>query len=182
MTDIIVRLADLEHESLERGIPILGSEKGAWLAKFIKKIKPKKILELGTANGYSGVILGSEGAEVTTIDIDQEIVEEAKCTFEIFRTKAKVMVGEGVQLVKTMAADKSNHGKFDLIFIDFEKKKYLPVLDDCLRLVKKGSYIIADNITMPGCNDFKKAVMTHPQLKTELIDIKDRLSCSKKIT
>ena len=52
------------------------------------------------------------------------------------------------------------------------------VLEDCIKLTNLGGYIIADNITMGGCADFKEAVMNHPKLKTELIDIKDGLSVS----
>ena len=53
---IIQELEQLEKESIQRGIPIIGSRKGAWLAKKIQGIEHELILELGTANGYSGCI------------------------------------------------------------------------------------------------------------------------------
>jgi len=168
---MIEKLQSLEKESISRGIPIIGPEKGAWLLKKVKELKPKKVLELGTANGYSGIILGSEGAELTTIELNPEIAEEAKENFKKHNIKAKVIVGDAVEEIKKL------EGKFDLVFIDFAKNKYIEVLEDAIRLCK--GFIIADNITMEGCQDFKKAVLNHPELKTEIINIKDGLSCSQ---
>lgn len=174
------QLKDLEEESISRGIPIVGSDKGAWLLQFIQEHKPKKILELGTANGYSGIILGSEQGELTTIEINEKIAEEAMQNFALFNINAKIIMGDGVELVKHIA--QKNKEIFDLIFIDFHKKGYFQVLDSCLYLIKKGGYIIADNITMEGCEDFKEAVLSHSKLQTKFISIKDGLSCSKRIS
>ncbi len=167
---IISKLKELEKESISRGIPIIGSEKGTWLYNKILELKPKKILELGTANGYSGIILGSEGAELTTIELDSKIAEEAKSNFEKFNINAKIIPGDGVEEIKRLDEN------FDLIFIDFAKKKYIEILEDCIRL---GKYIIADNISFEGCKDFKERILNHPKLKTKIIDIKDGLSFSK---
>jgi len=169
-------LSALEMESMVRGIPIIGSEKGQWLLEQVKRFQPQKILELGTANGYSGCILGSEGGKLVTLEQDAKIAEEARGNFAKFAVTAEIISGDGVENIKKLA------GKYDLIFIDFAKKKYLAVLEDCLRLTKEGSVIIADNITMGGCADFKEAVLNNPELKTEIIKIKDGLSFSVKIT
>ena len=176
---MINKLKNLEKKSILRGIPIIGSEKGAWLLQKVQELKPKRILELGTANGYSGIILGSFGAELTTIELDDKIAEEAMRNFAEFNTKAEIVLGDGVEIVKELASKNENY--FDLIFIDFAKKQYLPVLEDCLKLVKKGGLIIADNISFTGCQDYKEAVLNHSNLKTEIIEIKDGLSCSEKI-
>lgn len=174
--DLIAKLRQLEEESRKRGIPIIGSEKGSWLQLFIKTHKPTQILELGTANGYSGIILGSEQSRLTTIEKNAKITEEAKINFAVYNTKATILVGDAVAIVSQLAQERKAY--YDLIFIDFAKKKYLSVLDNCLLLVKKGGYIIADNITIAGCADFKNSVLHHPLLKTEIINIGDGLSCS----
>ena len=176
--NIISKLQSLEQESIARGIPIIGPKKGAWLAQKIQA-KPQKILELGTANGYSGCILGSAGAELTTIEVNAIIAEEARQNFKRYGIKAQVLLGDGVEISKRLATEKSEY--YNLIFIDFAKSKYFTVLEDCLKLAKKGGLIIADNITMDGCQDYQEAVMKHPRLKTELIPIKDGLSCSEKV-
>jgi len=177
--DIIRKLKPLEEVSLSRKIPIIGPDKGSWLASKVKELQPKHVLELGTANGYSGIILGSEGAEVTTIDINKEIVSEAEKNFKEFKIKAQLIVGDGVTIVKELAKRKKEY--FDLIYIDFAKAKYKPVLDDCISMLKHNGYIIADNITMDGCKDFKEAVLHNSKLKTEIIHILDGLSCSRKM-
>mgnify|MGYP001619677750 CR=1 FL=1 len=174
-------LQELELESIRRGIPILGREKGEWLLKFVCEHAPTRVLELGCANGYSGCILGSERAELTTIDINRQIVIEAEENFKKYGVRAKIIVGNGVEIVQQMAGRERFQAYYDIIFIDFAKKQYLTVLEDCLRLVKRRGYIIADNITMEGCFDFKERVLHDSQLQTELIEIKDGLSVSRKI-
>ena len=78
---VISKLQVLERESIARGIPIIGSKKGSWLLQKVRETKPARILELGTANGYSGCILGSEGAELTTIEVNALIADEARNNF-----------------------------------------------------------------------------------------------------
>lgn len=175
---ILQQLQPLEQESIARGIPILGSKKGAWLLQHVQERQPQQILELGTANGYSGCILGSAGAELTTIDVNAIIAEEARQNFKKYGINAQVLVGDAVQITKRLAKEKIEY--YDLIFIDFAKNKYIEVLESSIQLVKKGGLIIADNITMDGCQDYQEAVLHHPQLKTELIPIRDGLSCSEK--
>lgn len=175
----LLRLQSLEQESIARGIPILGSKKGAWLLGKVKETQPKQILELGTANGYSGCLLGSEGAELTTIEVNAIMAEESRQNFKRHVIKAQVLLGDAVQITKRLAKEKPEY--YNLIFIDFAKNKYMKVLESSIQLVKKGGLIIADNITMDSCQDYKEAVLNHPQLKTELIPIKDGLSCSEKV-
>lgn len=157
----IGKLKNLEKESIKRKIPIIGSRKGEWLLSIIKKEKPKEILELGTANGYSGIILGSEGARLLTIELAEKSAEEAKENFKKFKINAKVIVGDAVEVVRRL------NRKFDLIFIDFAKKNYIDVLEDCIRLTNKT--IIADNINVEACKDFKEAILNDKRLKTEII-------------
>ncbi len=178
---IFKKLFNLERESIERRIPIIGKERGLWLYKKVLETKPKKVLELGTANGYSGIILGSEGAELTTIETDKEISQEARNNFQSFGVKAKVIVGDGVLEVEKLVEEKKNMESFDIVFIDFANRKYILVLENCIKLVKKGGLIIADNIHLPKCEEYKQRVLNHPKLKTEIIDIKNGLACSVKI-
>ena len=104
--NIIITLKDLAKESITRGIPILGSVKGAWLAEKIQQVQPQHILELGTANGYSGCILGSTGAELTTIEVNALIAEEARENFKKYGIKAQVLLGDAVEIVKRMVKEK----------------------------------------------------------------------------
>ena len=162
-------LQELETQSLERGIPILGHKKGKWLYDKVAEFTPQRVLELGTANGYSGSILGSCGAQLLTIELDFRIAQEAVQTFSRNNIKGKVLVGDAVSEVEELARDTTNHNSFDFIFIDFAKKKYLSVLENCISLLKVGGYIVADNILFVGCADYKARVLEHSQLQTELV-------------
>ena len=171
---IIEKLNQLEQESMVRKIPIIGKSKGSWLYNKVVKTKPKKILELGTANGYSGIILGSQGAKLITIEQNPEIAKEAQENFKKFKIDAEILIGDGVEIIKSLT------NKFDLIFIDFSKSNYIQILEQCIKLTNKDGLIIADNITMQNCQDYKQAVLNHKLLQTEIINIKDGLSCSIK--
>ena len=159
----------LEQESIARGIPIVGAKKGKWLYDHIQIIQAQKILELGSANGYSGCILGSTGAELVTIELDPIIAREAVKNLAFYHIKARVLAGDAVAEVEKLARDQKNHHTFDFIFIDFAKKKYLSVLENCISLLTVGGYIVADNILFAGCANYKKRVQEHSQLQTELI-------------
>ncbi len=177
---MLKQLAELEQSSKERKIPILQKEKADWLLNIIKLHKPKTILELGTANGYSGCILGSQGATLTTIELNPRAADEAKINFKIHNIKAIVLIGDAVKLIKTLTQ------KFDLIFVDFALTQYINVLDDCLRLSKEGTILIADNINLEvqrntgikHCKDFKERIIK--ELHTEIIEIGDGISYSIK--
>jgi predicted O-methyltransferase YrrM len=178
--NILTNLKQLEQESISRNIPIIGPEKGAWLLEQIQEYQPQKILELGSANGYSGCILGSQKAELTTIELNEKIAKEAMENYAKFNINAKILIDDGVQIIKEL------NDSFDLIFIDFHLNGYMKVLEDCIRLLNQKGILIADNINLKfkgrDCQDFKKAILSDKRLKTKIVDIKDGLSSSKKIS
>ncbi len=171
----ITDISELEQQSQDRKIPIIGPKKGEWLLSVVKKHQPHKILELGTANGYSGIILGSEGGELITLELNHKIAEEAQTNFTKHNTDAIIIVGDAVENTHKLIE------RFDLIFIDFAKKKYIDVLEKCIELLNTGGILIADNISMEGCQDFKEAVLHHPEFDSEIIDVGDGLSYSIKV-
>ena len=178
---IIDALQSLEKESRKRGIPILGSEKGTWLLKKVEELEPVNVLELGTANGYSGIILGATGAHLRTIEKNRAMAKEAEQHFKAFGIDATVVVGDVIEEVKKMAKDLGYVNVFDIVFIDFEKKGYVTALKHCLKLVRIGGYIIADNVDMEKCQEFKEEIFSNSELKTEIVHIGDGLSISEKL-
>ena len=174
-------LSHLHKECIRRKIPSIGPKKGGWLLKKIKELQPQLILELGTANGYSGIILGSEGAKIITIDQNPQIIKDAEQHFIEFNTKATIIFNDVEVEVKNTAKDRKNHNKFDIIFIDFSNKGYIRILNDCIKLIRKGGVIIADNVDMEGCKDFKEKILNHKHLKTEIINLEDGISVSEKV-
>lgn len=125
-------------------LPIIGPQKGRRLTEIIRKIKPKRVLEVGTLIGYSAILMGKElesDAHLITVEIH---ADEAKIARENIR-RAKVQPTIDVIVSDAIEAIPRLTGKFDMVFIDADKTEYL----DYLRLVEdklhRGSIVVADN-------------------------------------
>lgn len=137
-------LKSIERSAWRRYFPIIGPEKGKILVDVIRKIKPKRILEIGTLIGYSTIVMAKEletDAEIITIEIDEDEAEQARENIRKAEVKPsiRVLVGDALDIIPKL------NGTFDLVFIDAEKSEYL----DYLRLLETkthiGSVIVADN-------------------------------------
>lgn len=177
---ILDDLDELEKSCRKRFIPIIGRKKGELLFNLVQELKPKKILELGTASGYSGIILACEGAKLLSIDFDHISVDEANENFLKFKVNAKSVLATGEDYIKTLARDEKN--AYDLIFLDFSKKKYHEVFPFCMKLLKKGGYLVADNVKSVYAMDFKRDILNSRNLTTEIKKVSDdEMSFSKKL-
>jgi predicted O-methyltransferase YrrM len=145
---IIEQLEPLAAQFRENHVPILSTPKAVALLELLRIHKPKRILELGTAVGYSGTILASEGAELVTVDRDPISLEYAEKTFAQFNINAKIFLGEGLAILETLIA---MGDKFDFFFIDFEKKKYGEAFTLCKKLAHDGSVVVFDNAKNHKC-------------------------------
>lgn len=173
---------DLEPLAIQwRGkkIPIIRIESAKWLLNLVEKHKPSRILELGTAVGYSGTILASQkGTALVTIDQDANALKTAEETFAKFNVDAQIIEEDVIDALKDITQLALIPGDFDMIFIDHMKAKYLESLEYCIKLSKKGTIIIADNVKNPKCANFVSTIKTDARLSTEIIDIDDGLSLS----
>ncbi len=167
-------LEQLKKDCLKRGIPIIGEAESRILEFFVDLLRPKKVLEVGTANGYSGIILGGKGAKLTTLEIDERIAREARENFAQFKINAELIVGDALQTVKQIKT------KFDLIFLDFTKRNYIKILPDLLTVLNERGVLIADDVSFEKCQDFKESVLNNQLLKTIIIETGDWLSISIK--
>ena len=172
------KFREFEKECLAKNLPTIDRKRADWLYNKVKQVKPRSILEIGTLNGYSGCILGSQGAKLTTIELETDKAEEARESFKKFGIDAEIIVADGVEVVKNLVKRKE---RFDLVFLDFAQRRYIEILENCIKLVGKGGLVIADNILLPKCKEYLDAVKNHPKLKTEIIEISQGLTCSQKI-
>lgn len=180
---ILDELNELLNLCKKKFIPTIGKEKGKVLLNLVLEHKPKKILELGSASGYSAIILASEGANVTTVDFDHVSVDEANENFKKYNVDAKALLVESAErFAIELSRKKDEEDTYDLIFLDFAKKKYHEVFPFCLALLKKGGVLAADNVKSVYCMDFKRDILNNRRLRTQIVNVEnDEMSISKKL-
>lgn len=140
---------EIEDFARENGVPIVQKETGVFLEFMTGMKKPKKILELGTAIGFSSILMyESAGTEpyIITIERDEKMIEMAKANLDRFHLSDKIKIEQGDCLEVLERLD----DKFDLIFMDAGKGHYNHFLPHCLRLLKDDGIIIADNVLFRG--------------------------------
>ena len=190
-------LKEIEEYGRENKIPILLDETLEYISYILSEIKPKRILEIGTAIGFSAICFSqylAKGGRIDTIEIESIRVEQALQNIEKVgvQDKIRVIEGDALEILPYLTE------AYDVIFIDAAKGKYLEFFEHALRLCKKGGYIIADNVLYKGMvqgdynkhkqrtavnklRNFISTVLDHPKLKSKLINIGDGLTLSQKI-
>ena len=151
-------LKELEQFACDNKVPIVQKETGVFLEFMTSMKKPLRILELGTAIGYSSILMyeaaGTE-PEIITIERDDKMIEYASENLKRFNldNKIKIMQGDCLEILEKLDEP------FDLIFMDAGKGHYNHFLPHCLRLLNKDGIIIADNVLFRGmvaCRDLVK--------------------------
>ena len=183
-------------KALENHIPILMDDTLDTMKEILIENKPKRILEIGTAVGYSAsqfVRYAGEQLEVVdTIELDEQRAKEAIENIEKIgiSSKINVIIGNAVEVLPTLSE------KYDMIFIDANKGKYPIFLQEAIRLSNKGTVIVADNILYKGyvMSDYNKhkqrtavrhlreyiaEALENPILDTKILEVGDGLAISK---
>jgi predicted O-methyltransferase YrrM len=172
-----------------------GHFQGQLLRFLVEMIQPKRILEIGTYTGYSAIAMAQglkTGGKLITIDVNAEL-EKMISNFIIeagLADKIEQITGNAIEILPTLTE------KFDLIFIDADKRNYRNYLDLVLNNLNTGGYILTDNVlwsgkvTMPKekmdldtrlIDEFNDYVQNHPQLVSILLPVRDGLYISRKI-
>ena len=192
-----VELEKIKVKALEEHIPIIMDDTLEVVGDLLSKIKPKFILEIGTAVGYSAMCFSkyiSEGGYIDTIEREHERVEEAKKNIELvgILDKINIIEGDAVEILPTI------NKKYDVVFIDAAKGKYPFFLKEALRLINDNGYIIADNVLYKGyvMSDYNKhkqrtavrnlreyisEITKNPTLETKILEVGDGLAITKVI-
>lgn len=142
-------LEELEAYAEEYHVPIVTPEVAQFLRFFINLKEPKRILEVGTAIGYSGITMVTANSKVeklTTIDIRKDITERAMINFEKagIEDKVEIIIGDAGDVLKEL------QGPYDLIFIDAAKGHYQDYFEEAKRLLAAKGVIICDNVLYKG--------------------------------
>ena len=190
-------LIKIKQKALDEHIPIIMDDTLDVVAEILKKERPNRILEIGTAVGYSAICfseyLGQEG-RIDTIERDSDRVKEARENIKKAEVEDKICIYEGdaVEILPTL------NDEYDIIFIDAAKGKYPFFLSEAIRLSHIGSIIIADNVLYKGyvMSDYNKhkqrtavnnlreyiaEINNNQNLESKILEIGDGLAISKVI-
>ena len=142
-------LQAVENQGLQERWPIVAAAEGSLLHLLARSIRAKRILELGTAIGYSGTWLAralSDGGELVTVEHDPETAAIAQKNFEKtgVAPKVKILVGPASTILRDL------EGPFDFIFNDIDKAGYPAVLEPCIERLRVGGLLVTDNVLWHG--------------------------------
>ena len=142
-------LAAIEEAGLRDDWPIVGAAEGSFLHVLAKALGARRILELGTAIGYSGTWFAralAPGGQLITVEADPETAKIAEANLEKtgVRDRVTVLVGPAQDVLEDV------EGPFDLIFVDINKEGYPDVLEPCIRRLRVGGLLVTDNVLWHG--------------------------------
>jgi predicted O-methyltransferase YrrM len=146
-------LRELEKTALLEGVPIIRKETQTFLKVLIFMKQPKRILEVGTAVGFSSLFMSEympEGCSITTIEKMPLRLEKAKKNFMEAAAGEKVTLLEGDALIILSNLAKSEPFAFDFIFMDAAKAQYMNFLPEVMKLLPVGGVLITDNVLQDG--------------------------------
>ena len=189
-------LEKIKEKALKEYIPIIMDDTLEVIDKILKENKPTKVLEIGTAVGYSAMCFSeylNDGGRIDTIERDEERIAEARVNIVNVGVADKINIieGDAVEILPTL------NDKYDMIFIDAAKGKYPFFLKESLRLLADDGIIFADNILYKGyvMSDYNKhkqrtavrnlreyihEVTENPDLDTEILEVGDGLAITKR--
>lgn len=185
----------LKKEALENHIPIIMDDTLEKIKEILEKENPKRILEIGTAVGYSAscfVKYSSPEVIVDTIELDEERAKQAIENVKKIGVdkNINIMIGNAVEILPTLS------NEYDIVFIDAAKSKYSIFLEEGIRLIRNGGLILADNVLYKGyvmsdynkhkqrtavrhLREYIKEVTENPNLETEILEIGDGLAITR---
>ena len=190
-------LAKIKQKALEEHIPIIMDDTLEVIENKLKENKPNKILEIGTAVGYSAICFSEfldENGIIDTIEREEDRVAEAKENIKItgVQDKINIIKGDAVEVLPTLK------GLYDMVFIDAAKGKYPFFLKEALRMLAPNGIIFADNVLYKGyvlsdynkhkqrtavrnLREFLAELQSNDCLETEILEVGDGLAIARKI-
>ena len=185
----------IKEKALEEHIPIIMDDTLKVIGSILEKNKPTKILEIGTAVGYSAICFSkylAKNGRIDTIERDEERIREAIINIKDMELEDIIQIYEGdaVEILPTL------NEKYDMVFIDAAKGKYPFFLKEALRMLNNDGIIFADNILYKGyvmsdynkhkqrtavrnLREYIKEVTENDNLETEILEVGDGLAITK---
>ena len=190
-------IGQIKEKALNEHIPIIMDDTLEVVGKILEDKKPERILEIGTAVGYSAIMFSKyliENGYIDTIERDEERIKEAKENVKDLNLEEKIHIFEGdaIEILPTLK------GPYDVVFIDAAKGKYPIFLSEALRMLGNNGIIVADNVlykgyvmsdynkhkqrtAVRGLREFLKELNENENLTTQILEVGDGLAISKKM-
>jgi predicted O-methyltransferase YrrM len=192
-------LAEIARDGKEQNLPLVDAEVGALLHVLALAVGARRVLEIGTAIGYSGTWLARAlpaGGMLLTMEMNTERAKAARANFEraSLADRTSVIVGDAQRMLAKVA------GPFDLIFQDGDKLQYEPMLDRLVDLLRPGGVLVTDNVlwdgeVVPGfvahpkrdpkdaqaIAAYNERLNSHPHLVTATVPLRDGLAIAVRI-
>ncbi|HFI0150621.1 TPA: O-methyltransferase [Streptococcus suis] len=142
-------LKELAEFAQRENIPVIPHETVAYFRLLLQMLQPERILEIGTAIGFSTLVMAenSQQAQIVTIDRNEEMIGLAKANFEQYdyRKQIELLEGEAMDILPTLPDD-----HFDFVFMDSAKSKYIVFLPEILKKLQIGGLLVIDDIFQGG--------------------------------
>jgi predicted O-methyltransferase YrrM len=191
-------LGEIASAGAAEGLPLVDGEVGGLLRVLATAIGATRMLEIGTAIGYSGIWLAGalpRGGLLLTMEMDSDRATIARQNFARagLADRVTVMVGDAERMLPKVA------GPLDLIFQDGDKRLYTVMLDRLVALLRPGGLLVTDNVlwsgeVVPGfvekpersvrdtraIVEYNEALATHPDLMTAIVPLRDGVALSVK--
>ena len=142
-------LDEIEQEAIRDFVPIIRKEMQSFLKLLLAMQKPMRILEVGTAVGFSAILMAQYApadCKIVTIENYEKRIPVAKENFKRAGKDEQITLleGDAMQILPTLS------GEFDMIFMDAAKGQYINFMPDILRLLKSGGVLVSDNVLQDG--------------------------------
>lgn len=190
-------LDELEAYARKTDVPIIRKEMQSLLKTLLAMNKPKQILEVGTAIGFSALLMAEAAPEahITTIEKYEKRIPLARDNFKRFGKEGQITLleGDAAQILKELT------GTYDFIFMDAAKGQYIHFFPEVLRLLNRGGVLLSDNILQDGdiiqsrfavtkrnrtiharMREYLYTLKHHEQLETAILPLGDGVAMSVK--
>lgn len=199
-------LDELEQEALNDNVPIIRRSMQRFMKLMLKMNRPKSILEVGTAVGFSAILMAqysSDDCRITTIEKYEKRIPEAEKNFQKsgFNDRIEFLKGDATDILSDFAAEvkEGKREQFDFIFMDAAKGQYINFLPDVMTILKSGGVLITDNVLQDDTviqskytvvrrdrtihkrmRDYLYELMHRDDLTTDILQVGDGISVSVK--
>ena len=145
-------LTRIEEDAKEQGVPIIRKSTRSLLKYILADVRPERILELGTATGFSAIFMatyGRDNAHIDTIENYEKRIGEAKRNIagSGMEEKINLIEGDALEVLDSLSKDDKT---YDMIFMDAAKAQYPNYLPVCKKLLREGGVLVSDNVLFDG--------------------------------